>query len=49
MNMNMSKFWETVRGREAWYAALHGGHKELDMTKWLNDNMDFTDFIEKQS
>ena len=24
MNMNFSKFWEMVRGREAWHAAAHG-------------------------
>ena len=24
------KPWETVKDREAWYAAVHGAHKELD-------------------
>ena len=24
MNMSMSKLWETVKGREAWCAAVHG-------------------------
>ena len=24
MDMNLGKFWETVRDREAWYAAVHG-------------------------
>ena len=24
MDMNLSKFWETVRDREAWRAAVHG-------------------------
>ena len=24
MNMNLSKFLETVKDREAWYAAVHG-------------------------
>ena len=23
MDMNLSKFWETVKGREAWHAAVH--------------------------
>ena len=24
MNMNLGKFWEMVRDREAWHAAVHG-------------------------
>jgi len=24
MDMNLSKFWEMVKDREAWYAAVHG-------------------------
>ena len=24
MDMNLGKFWEIVRDREAWYAAVHG-------------------------
>ena len=24
MNMSLSKFWEIVKGREAWHAAVHG-------------------------
>ena len=31
MNMSMSKLWEIVKDCEAWYAAAHGGHKQLDM------------------
>ena len=27
-----------VRDREAWCAAIHGGHKELDTTGQLNNN-----------
>ena len=24
IDMNLSKFWETVKDREAWHAAVHG-------------------------
>ena len=30
VNMNLSKLWEFMEDRGAWYAAVHGGHKELD-------------------
>ena len=32
MNMNLSKFWEMVRDREAWSAAVHG-LTDLDTTE----------------
>ena len=38
MDMNLSKLQEMVRDREVWCAAVHGGHKELDVTWRLNNN-----------
>ena len=32
LDMSLSKLKEMVKDREAWRAAVHGGHKELDMT-----------------
>ena len=34
--MCLSKLQELVMDREAWHAAVHGGHKELDMNEQLN-------------
>ena len=32
MDMNLSKLQEIVKDMEAWRAAVHGGHRELDTT-----------------
>ena len=30
MGMNLSRLWELAIDREAWRAAVHGGHKEVE-------------------
>ena len=37
MHMSLTKLQKMVKDREAWCAAVQGGHKELDMTKQLNN------------
>ena len=36
MDVSLSELRQLVMDREAWRAALHGGRKELDVTKRLN-------------
>ena len=32
VDMSLGKLWEIVKDREAWHAAVHWGHQELDTT-----------------
>ena len=36
MDVSLSEIRELVMDREDWRAAVHGGHKESDMTEPLN-------------
>ena len=36
MDMSLSELRELVMDREAWHAAIHGGHKESDATEQMN-------------
>ena len=37
MNMGLSKLWEIVKDRQAWYAAVHGAAKSWTWLKRLNN------------
>ena len=37
-DMSLSKLQEMVKDREAWCAAVHGGHKESGTPEWLNNS-----------
>ena len=39
MDMNLSKLRETVKDREVWHAAVHGGHRESDRTEQLHNRI----------
>ena len=39
MDINLGKLREMVRNTEAWHALSPWGHKELDTTWWLNNNI----------
>ena len=41
VDMSLSKLQEIVKNREAWRATVHGGHKELDTTEWVNNNKSY--------
>ena len=36
MHMSLGEFRELVMDREAWRAAIHGGHKQSNTTEQLN-------------
>ena len=45
--MSLSKLLEMVKDKEGWRSAVHGGHKESDMTEPLNNNIVVTKSLVK--
>ena len=44
MDMSLSKLQQFAMDREAWRAAVHGGHKDLDTIEGLNWT-DWTEYL----
>ena len=45
-DMSFSKLQEVVKDREAWCAAVHGGHKKSDTPEVLSKNNDGWKYFE---